>query len=205
MYDEKLNYGDEANPIWRDRLWINNNSNGYGFNLFDRKEKRHLLYGQTKEFCQQAKELLIAGDLAGFEHHKKNATEIVTNQILIYHEKYGNSYYNVFTLSQLYRVALEIVTRRLNDGYITKWNNPPVKPDFDKEDIEKLPESLRKSASATFEDYILSLRAHQENNEIYESAKKAIENNDGSKAWEIICHRAGYEYEKFEIVTPENL
>lgn len=205
MYDEKVNYGDDEHPIWRDRLWINTNGHGYGFNLFDRQEKKTMIMGQTKEFCEEGRKLLKAGDLAGFSIHMKNQKEfVVTNQILIYKEKYGNSYYNVFTITQLYKVALEIVQNRMDDGYIQEFNLPE-KLDFTKEDIEKLPESLRKEAEKKLEYYQANLKSIKENNQSFLDAKKAVETQDGYLAWLVLNNRAGYEYENFEIVSVTDL
>ena len=200
-YNEKLNYGSEKDPIFKDRLWISNST--YGFNLFDRKIKKNLLIGKSKETCEEGKNLLTANKENLFELFKERVKdeEIVTNKILICRDKHSDNIYSVPTLKDLHKVALYILNERMENGYFQKWNLPqPL--DYNLEDIEKLPESFRKDAKSKLLSNLEQIRDAKNNNREYDNAKKALETEDGELAFSILSDRNGYEYEGFELIEP---
>ena len=203
-YNEKLNYGSEKDPIFKDRLWISNST--YGFNLFDRKIKKNLLIGKSKETCEEGKNLLTANKENLFELFKERVKdeEIVTNKILICRDKHSDNIYSVPTLTELYKVALHILEYRFENGYFQKTTLP--KPlDYTKEDIEKMPESFRKEATEKLKSNERYIQSAREVNREYDNAKNALKNNNGSESWEIIRSRNDNEYEQIELIEPIKL
>jgi hypothetical protein len=202
-YNEKLNYGSEKEPLFRERLWVSKNA--YGFNLFDRKTKKQILVNKSKETCEEAKNLLTAGKENLFNAFKERVKdeEIVTNKILICGDKYSNDIYSVPTVRDLHKVALHILEYRFENGYFQKSTLP--KPlDYTKEDIEKMPESFRKDVTEKLKSNERYIQSAKEVNREYEYAETAIKENDGQTAWEIIRTRNN-EYEKVELIEPKTI
>lgn len=204
-YNEKLNYGSEKEPLFRERLWVSKNS-AYGFNLFDRKTKKQILVNKSKETCEEAKNLLTAGKENLFNAFKERVKdeEIVTNKILICDDKYGRDIYSVPTVTDLYKVALHILEYRFENNYFQKSTLP--KPlDYTKEDIEKMPESFRKDATEKLKSNERYIQSIKEVNSEYDDAENALKNKDGQTAWEIIRSRNDNEYEKIELIEPRTI
>ena len=51
----------------------------------------------------------------------------------------------------------------------------------------------------------MQIKQAVENNNLYTSTIKAIEEENGAIAWNILQIRADYEYEEYEIIEPINL
>ena len=104
-YNEKVNYGTELSPLLKDRLDLS--SSLYGYNLFDRKEKKNLLFCKSKESCEEGKNLLLADKLDLFEIFKERIKDeefVIPTKIIVDYNRYGEDYYSVPTLKDLYKV-----------------------------------------------------------------------------------------------------
>jgi hypothetical protein len=203
-YNEKVNYGSEAEPRLKDRLDIT--STMYGFNLFDRKNKVNLLFAKSKETCEEGKALLLANkhDLFTVFKERVKDEEVVKNKILIDKGKYGDGYFAIPTLKDLYKVCLFILKDRFEMNYFFKYNEFPKELDYTEEDIEKMPESFRKDAKEKLKTNKKYISDCKEVNREYELAEKALKEKNGALAYEILRNRDG-EYEKFEIIEPRKI
>lgn len=204
-YNEKLNYGTEEYPRLRDRLDVT--SALYGFNLYDRKEKKNLLFCKSKVLCEEGLTLLKTSELHFFESFKERIKfEDVVNptKILIDRTEYSDDYYSIPTLKDLYKVALNILEKRFDNNCFVKCN-VPNELDYTYEDVEKLPESFRKDAKNKLDRRIKSIKESKNTNREYEIVEKIIKEKNGELAWSILRNREDNEYEKIEIITPIKL
>lgn len=205
-YNEKVNYGTESSPLLRERLNIS--STLYGYNLFDKKEKKNLLFSKSKESCEEGKALLIAGKIELFNNSFKKRIEheeiVVPNKIIVDYNRDGEDYYSIPTLKDLYKVALHILEQRFENKYFYRCNLDKDL-DYTYEDIEKMPESFRKDAKNKLDSHIYYNKKYKEANLEYDLIEKAISEKNGSLAWSIIKNRVDNENEKYEIINPIKL
>lgn len=136
-------------------------------------------------------------------------------QIIVCHEKHGESYYDASTLEALHRSALAILTYRFNLGYVYydpredthEFTLARRKERADliamtDEQIAAIPSDvarveLRKKRRAALQREREDERTAVE----YERIKAAVENKDGAAAWELLCDRSDHEYERVELET----
>lgn len=204
-YNEKVNYGTEAEPLLRDRLYITSAS--YGYNLFDRKAKKNLLFCKSKELCDEGLALLLANKENLFNLFKERIKDdevVIPTKILVDNNKYGQDYYSIPTIKDLYKVALRLLEIRFDNNCFYKYDIPN-ELDYTYEDVEKMPESFRKDAKSKLDNHNKHIKECKEVNNEYETVKKAIDEKNGNLAWTIIKNREGYEYEKIDIITPKTI
>lgn len=203
-YKEKVNYGTEKEPLWRDRLFVSRAT--YGYFLYDRKNKKSLISKKSLETCNSGKELLLKGKEEEFLTFLEEIKDevVVEPKILVFKEKHGDKYYYANTYEQLKKVSLEVLAERLSYWYITKWGIP-TELDYSFEDIDKLPETFRHDAKLKLKENKKRIKEATDNNRIYEAAVRAVDEQNGDLAWTIIQNRTEYEYEEFEFVEPIDL
>jgi hypothetical protein len=129
----------------------------------------------------------------------------IMKKILIAKEKYGDRYFDVSSIEQLYKVALYLVKQRFEQGY---WYKPadPVEPlDFNEDDLQKIPESLRARAKQTLESHKEAMKKCNQYMNEYQEIQEAIKNSDGRQALHILNCRKGYEYEEVKIEDCEEI
>lgn len=203
-YNEKINYGTEDEPLWRNRLFVTTAM--YGYFLYDRKIKQPLLSMKPRADCDKGKELLLAGKIDEFNKLVEDIkdVEVVDPKIIKFKGKHTDDYYYINTYEQLKKVSLNVLQERLDSWYLTKWSVPD-QLDYNIDDIQNMPESFRKDAENKLAKRKMEIKEAVDNNKMYESAVKALDENNGGLAWTILQNRNEYEYESFEIITPINL
>ena len=185
-YNEKLNYGSEDRPSWRDRLYISEFT--YGFNLFDRKKNVNLLLAKSKESCEEGKNLLLAEKFDLFEVFKdriKDEEIVEPNTILVRNNEYSSDYYSIPTLKDLYKVGLHILEDKFENNEFC-LSTIPEELDYTYEDVDKIPESFRKDAKSKLDSHNNHIKYCKETNMMYEDVKKAVTKKDGKLAWYIL-------------------
>ena len=146
-----------------------------------------------------------------FKRHVTPVGPIVTEpMLLVFKEKHGERYFNVPNDDALFAACLKVVTERLKDGY---WYNEPdgvvpQAPDFTKDQVASMPESMRSDAYKKLRAYDQALSSFNEEIADHAKIKKAVDEKNGRLAWGIIRDRGRYEYEgydleRFESVTEE--
>lgn len=204
-YNEKVNYGTEEIPRLKDRLNIS--SSIYGYNLYDKKEKKNLLFCKSKESCEEGKALLLANKLDLFNLFKeriKDEEVVIPNKIIVDYHRDGEDYYSIPTLKDLYKVALHILEKRFENKYFYRCTLDEDL-DYTYEDIEKMPESFRKEAKNKLDKHNTYNNKYKEANREYDLIEKAISEKNGALAWSIIKNREDDEYEKYEFINPIKL
>lgn len=203
-YNETTNHGTRFNPIIKHRLFVTKAM--YGYRLTDRKVKKTLLTFKTKEECEKGMELLRSGDIDGFNAFKDEIKDKVVfeNKIIIFKEKYDDEIFLINSMAQLKRVALKMLNRRVKSQDISPWDKPEDLG-FDHETIEQMPVSLRIQATRQLETFKRNEKQVIENNNLHDSALKAIEEENGGLAWSILQLRGGLQYEEYEIIEPQDI
>lgn len=203
-YNEKVNYGTDKEPLWRDRLMVSTTT--YGYFLYDRKLKKALISKKSLETCNTGKDLLLKGKEKEYEKFLEEIKdEVVTERkIIVFKGKHNDDYYYAENYDQLKKVCLKVLSERLAYWYITKWG-VPAELDYSFDDIENLPETFRKEAKDKLAANKKRIKEAVDNNRIYEAAVRAVDEENGDLAWTIIQNRTEYEYEEFEFVEPHDL
>lgn len=118
--------------------------------------------------------------------------------VLILHEKHGCRYYEVQNEKQLFSAALTILRARVKDGYWYNKPSPPKELSFSREDVEKMPEALRKEPMRQLAAYKLTFDFFKEEQLTWNNIQKAIA-GDSELAWKVLYARSDYEYERVEL------
>lgn len=129
--------------------------------------------------------------------------------LLVFKEKHGDRYYHVVDDKMLLAVALKILTERFEEGYWygepSDLPDPPKAPDFTKEQVEAMPESLRPAAYKKLHDYAVAMRQYNEEVDDYRRIEKAVREKDGREAWQALNDRSDAEYEGFNLERYESV
>lgn len=123
-------------------------------------------------------------------------------KIMVLREKYGNTYINVSTPEQLNKICLKIVKHRYVNNrkqYIYESACPKM-PDFSKESIDSLPDSLKSSAKMTWMNYEQNLAGYKEERDMIDMVDKCMATQDGKLAYKILKFRSQNEYEGFDLI-----
>jgi hypothetical protein len=90
-----------------------------------------------------------------------------------------------------------VLTGRAEDGYwYYKPEEPPKAPDFTKEQVASMPESMRADATKKLQKHAEAMRYYDREVEDYNEIQKALKTRDGKLAWQCLRDRSnGMEYE----------
>lgn len=119
--------------------------------------------------------------------------------IIVFKEKHGNIYYKFSTIKDVQSASLDVLKNRIDWFY--KLEEPTT--DIVGSDIKKLPESLQEEAVRKLKTFRRRLDLIKEENDMYDLAHYALEDQNGFLAWWIIRNRQDYEYEGFSIESIE--
>lgn len=122
--------------------------------------------------------------------------------LIICHEKHGDIYFHVKDEEAVFRVALDIVTKRLRAGhwYVDPKDYEPKNPSMTKEQAEALPEGPVKKAA--LQEHTSHKRAVQEYlglKETWELIHKAVNEKDGRSAWQVLRDYSDGEYQRVSV------
>jgi hypothetical protein len=127
-------------------------------------------------------------------------------QLLVFEEKHGNRYFYIPDDKTLAAAALKVLTERYEEGY---WyyepGEKPKAPDFTKEQITTLPESMRPAAEKKLREYEAACRQYATEVEDYERIVKAVKTKDGKLAWKALYDRQDGEYERVKLERLESI
>lgn len=133
----------------------------------------------------------------------KRVIPIEPGRLIVFREKHGKRYFAAFDEPMLHKVALKMLKERFHEGYIDdpgpleKYHGceKPYEPTG--AEIEALPEQLQAAAKATRRRYRERRATWQDEHERYVQALKALRDNDGTVAFEVLQERQDYEYEGY--------
>ena len=128
-------------------------------------------------------------------------------KVLVFKEKHGDRYFNIPDDKTLFRVSLKILTERFEAGY---WyykpgdEDKPKAPDFTKEQVAAMPDSLREGATKKLVSYQGELRRWERDSEDFNNVKKAVETKDGRLAWQCLLDYSDGEYQRCSLEQLED-
>jgi hypothetical protein len=133
----------------------------------------------------------------GFCRDCQRAQPIIREpKLLVFKEKHGQRYFYVHNDKALFKAALKILTERAKEGYwYYKPEEPPKAPDFTKEQIATLPESMRADATKKLQQYTDACRRYDAEVEDYNEIQEALKTKNGKLAWQCLRNRSDGEYE----------
>lgn len=119
--------------------------------------------------------------------------------VLILHEKHGELHFHVPDESALFKIALDIVDKRLRAGhwYLDPKDYEPKNPGMTKEQAEALPEGpIRKAALDEIGRHQRQLNEYRWIKEGWETIQKAVKEKDGRLAWRVLRDHSDGEYQR---------
>lgn len=127
--------------------------------------------------------------------------------VLVLEEKHGRRHFNVADDEALFRASLKILTERFEQGY---WYGTrediekPEAPDFTKEQVAAMPESLMREALRKLRKYDTDKQQYDAEVEDYDNIVTAVKTKDGRLAYQALRSRQDAEYEGFSIERMES-
>jgi hypothetical protein len=141
-------------------------------------------------------------------HVARPVGPIVTEPtLLVFKEKHGERYFNIPDDTALFAACLKVVSERLKEEcwYLEPDGEVPKTPDFTREQIASMPESMRADAEKKLAAYIREMQEFNEEIADFAKIKEAVESRDGRAAWQIVCDRGRYEYEGYSLERFESI
>lgn len=128
--------------------------------------------------------------------------------LLVFHGKYGETYYHVPTEAHVHAAALQLLKANKEGGWYEhlkydekeekEWG--PKHPGMEPEDIEKLPEGqIRDAARKAWKEWSGYQATLKESNVEWDAIEAVLESQDGNEAWQILQERSDGEYERISI------
>jgi hypothetical protein len=130
-------------------------------------------------------------------------------RLLVFKEKHGERNFYIPDDATLFKAALKVLTDRFKEGYwYYKPEDPPKAPDFTKEQVASMPESMRADATKKLMKHAEAMRYYVREVEDYNDAVKAVNTKDGRLAWQSLRNSSGGEYqgcslERLESAEPD--
>jgi 5-hydroxyisourate hydrolase-like protein (transthyretin family) len=131
--------------------------------------------------------------------------------ILKFKEKHGDRHYVPKTPDEVYRIFLEVLEDRNDQGWYSWYKdmkNDTPKPKYTRSEVNGLPESMEKvkpTLIKEIENWEAAEKVTKEFHELGAKIAKAIADKDGRLAYEIIENNREGEYEGFEFIEPDTI
>lgn len=116
--------------------------------------------------------------------------------VLVLHEKHGRLYYHIPNLEELHKVALKVLWGRMTSGNWYVEPQEPESPGFTEEAIQALPKALQTDARLTLVNYRRAVHEYEAEAEWFQDAQRALKEQDGKSAWQLLTARNDAEYER---------
>lgn len=120
--------------------------------------------------------------------------------VVVCEEKHGNRYYHAPDETTLHKIALMILGGRLKAGY---WyykptaKDKPKAPDYtNPTEIDTLRGEIKAKAVSALRGFQSEMKRYEQDVEDFNDIERAVKEQDGKLAWEILRFRSGGEYEK---------
>ncbi|MCI0501917.1 MAG: hypothetical protein L0Y61_09285, partial [Epsilonproteobacteria bacterium] len=178
-YNEQINFGTQYSPMYKNRLAIRKTT--YGYSLYDHKLKKFIVIRKSKNDCEVAMDLLLQGNQEEFDIFMESIKDkvVTENKLILFKGKYVSEYYYINTFEQLGKVCLNVLEKRIDSGHICEWDLPE-KLTYNYDGIKDMPEMFRDEATKKLQNYKGRLKEAEENNNMYKTILKAIEEQNGA-------------------------
>lgn len=125
-------------------------------------------------------------------------------QVLVAKEKHSTRVFDATTREALYASALTLLKERMDSGYYYEEPEAPAEPAMTIKQLEALPEgAIKRAGLREWEDRDEALQEYRREHASWLRMTKALEEKDGSLAWEALRARYDYEYEYVDLVELE--
>ncbi len=122
---------------------------------------------------------------------------VTTPSVVVCHEKHGNRYFSAKDDAELFETALKILKGRL--ARKGEWYYEPdvvkADPGFTQADVDKLPAALKDDAQRKLKQSLNVATQYRREKAEWDRINKAVNENDGKLAWEVLRDRNDHEYE----------
>lgn len=177
-----------------------------GFTLIERLEKgrKELFYHTSKDVIELALQHVKKGV---FDPKKYPAITESQAMIVKFEEKHGDLYYVYNSREEFYKIFLEVLISRYDQGwYNYTMNKPKQEVTMTLEEISALTdEKLKAFQYQRFEKYERDMREYNEFVQLQKETEQAYKNKDAKLAYFVLLDRKGGEYEGFEIIEPQRV
>ena len=117
-------------------------------------------------------------------------------KLLILKEKHCNRYFHVTNERTLFRIAIEVLRERYEEGWYQDDPRTPDGPGFVEAAMETLPQSLRAAARQQLDGYKHDYKEWETARNFALRTKRALKDKNGRLAWTLLNERSGHEYEQ---------
>lgn len=129
-------------------------------------------------------------------------------KILKLEEKHGDRYYLLTNPQEASEIYLQVLTERYEDKWYDWMDNYKpynlVKPEVEVNELPETAIELRKSTAKQWESYNKKIEEAEEYRDTFNDIRDAVMNKNGSSVASILSKLRDGEYEKYELITPEN-
>ena len=120
------------------------------------------------------------------------------NYVLIAKEKHGTRYMDASTKDAFLANALKLMKERIGHGwyYELEPGEGPKVPELTQDQVDALPDGeIKDTAKAQWKRYRRQLRDRAEDDNFAVKVRKALADEDGELAWDVLRTRSDAEYE----------
>jgi hypothetical protein len=138
---------------------------------------------------------------------RKPRPAIEEPSLLVLHEKHGDLYFHVPNEAALFKVALDIVEKRLRAGhwYLDPKDYEPKAPSVSKEQADALPDGpVKKAALQELSGHVRAVKEYRWIKEGWELIHKAVKEKDGRLAWKVLRDHSDGEYQRVTVERYED-
>ncbi len=179
----------------RPEYWVRGALTGFGFEVMKRNPSFTRVFHTSDK--DQAKKVL-----EDFKKFGKTEFEPVlkwTPQYLRLSEKHYAPVYLVRNEYELYKIALDVVKNRHEEGWF-HFDSETNYDEITEKEIEAISNSkLKEQAIKMRLRFLDEKKSIKENLDTKKYLDYALENNDGKAAWQFMRERQGYEYESYQL------
>ncbi len=135
---------------------------------------------------------------------------LLNKDMLVFHEKHGDRYFDASTPELIFKACLKILTERNKDNWYRISEVSDSFTGLRTEDIEALPDTdkfkeMKKDAIKKYYNYLNSYICNLTDVHFQREVDYAIKNKDGLFAYELCEQRGAGEYEGMEFETFEKV
>ena len=166
---------------------------GYGFDHLTEEDAKKLVKSFNSTCDREA--------ILGIDYQPQKFQSIV-----IFHEKHGDRHFIVNTMQELEKVALKIVLERNEEGWYSFDYDQPVEPKVSVEEAKKLGMAgVVAAVEREWSDYKYNKKQYEDGIRLKAALDKIVKNKDGEIALQFLNSMKDGEYERFEVISGEEL
>lgn len=120
-------------------------------------------------------------------------------KLLILQEKHDPGYFLINDIDALLRAAVKVVTERHKERWYYQPEEPKLKEEVPDDVMDRLPEALRKKAKDDKHSNKSNMKRYQKALDLWNLIQKAVTEQDGMAAFQVLDDRKDHEYENWHL------